>query len=297
LAMLQAYVENQGSGWDYTLEYLQRFFDTCLADVEASPGEGTAAPHAAYLALARTLGRRTAELHWALARNTGNPDFDPEPVREENLASWTQRVAQDLAATLDRLAARRGALPPELSETIARVLAARVPLLDYIAGLLPARIQAMNSRYHGDYHLGQVLVVENDFVITDFEGEPGRNLAERRHKHSPLRDVAGMLRSFNYAAIVALDRHVARRPDQRGALEPYAAAWEKETAASFLSSYRETISGCPSYPAEPRQAQSLIDLFFLEKALSELRYEQDNRPDWVNVPLRALLNLSEELAR
>ena len=152
-----------------------------------------------------------------------------------------------------------------------------------------AGLSAVKTRYHGDYHLGQVLLVNNDFLITDFEGEPARSVEERRRKHSALRDVAGMLRSFSYASAVAVNHCTSERPADRSRIGPLAANWEEDTADAFLAGYLDAIAGCPVYPEQPLHAQALIRLFVLEKALYELRYEMDNRPEWLSIPLYALL--------
>jgi maltose alpha-D-glucosyltransferase / alpha-amylase len=156
-------------------------------------------------------------------------------------------------------------------------------------------LQAAKTRYHGDYHLGQVLLAENDFIIVDFEGEPARPLEERRAKHSPLRDVAGMLRSFNYAAYAVLRQITSERPDDSVLLEPIVQAWERFAVNAFLCGYRESISECPSYPIDSGHASALIDLFTLEKAFYELRYELENRPDWVAIPLKGLHRLLNKI--
>jgi maltose alpha-D-glucosyltransferase/alpha-amylase len=163
-------------------------------------------------------------------------------------------------------------------------------LLRRIEHSVPVRVAASKTRYHGDYHLGQALLVRNDFFIIDFEGEPDRTLAERRAKHSPLKDVAGMLRSFNYAAYAALTRVTAERPDDRAVLEPYARQWEQVARAAFLDAYAATATGAGLYPSWD-EMQDLLGLLVLEKALYELRYELTSRPDWVLIPLLGLREL------
>jgi maltose alpha-D-glucosyltransferase/alpha-amylase len=155
----------------------------------------------------------------------------------------------------------------------------------------------MKTRYHGDYHLGQVLVVADDFLIVDFEGEPGRDLATRRRKSSPLRDVAGMLRSISYAAVAGMFDSVDARAEDIGALEPLARDWEKRTAAAFLEGYRATIEGCASYPSDPATAQKLLDFFVLEKAFYEMSYELANRPTWLRIPLEGILAILDPDSR
>ncbi|MFA7386930.1 MAG: maltose alpha-D-glucosyltransferase [Thiohalobacteraceae bacterium] len=284
LGLLQGFVPNQGNAWSYTLDYLERF----LADhrLVAGTDEPTEAdPHSAYLALMETLGRRTAELHAALAIVSGDPAFDPEPIVPDDLAGWSDQIRQDIVRNLDRLATRRAELSLPLQAQAERLLAAREPLsaqLDALGGVQP---QSQKTRHHGDYHLGQVLLVQNDFFITDFEGEPARPLAERRAKHSPLRDVAGMLRSFQYAAGATLENTTRERPEDRPVYAPLIAAWRRDAAAAFLAGYREIV------PAAP-ETEGLLRLFGMEKALYELGYELDNRPDWIGIPIAGLLELS-----
>jgi maltose alpha-D-glucosyltransferase / alpha-amylase len=146
------------------------------------------------------------------------------------------------------------------------------------------------ARIHGDYHLGQILRTKNDFVILDFEGEPGRPLEERRRKHSPLKDVAGMLRSFSYAAYAGLLNYDRRRPDYFETLEPWARLWEQSTAAEFLRAYRN-VAGIEAFIPPDRLAFSkLLDAYLLDKALYELRYEMNTRPNWVRIPLWGILS-------
>jgi maltose alpha-D-glucosyltransferase/alpha-amylase len=161
---------------------------------------------------------------------------------------------------------------------------------------MPAQTSALKTRIHGDLHLGQVLAVEDDVVFIDFEGEPRRSLEERRAKHSPLVDVAGMVRSFDYAAHVALRSIGEHQPEAPGRVEPALALWRRDMVASFLAAYHAAAAGTPSYPGDAQEAAALIDLFSLEKALYEIRYELDNRPGWVDIPLmgvHALLDKSD----
>ncbi|BAN36238.1 trehalose synthase [Sulfuricella denitrificans skB26] len=289
LALLQAYVENQGMGWNFAVDYLERFLAGQLAEPAPHSTESTESPHGYCLALMDVLGRRTAELHRAFCHSTGDPDFEPEPITPKDLAAWSTRAHAEAVATFDGLENRRDGLSGELHSACDRLLSLRLALLDRISPQALAGISAAKMRYHGDYHLGQVLLVENDFIITDFEGEPARTLDERRQKHSPLRDVAGMLRSFSYVSAMATNRATTERPADRHRLGPLVQAWEKEASEAFLKGYRDAIQGCPSWPAAPGAAERLIEFFVIEKALYELRYEMDNRPDWLPIPLFSLL--------
>jgi maltose alpha-D-glucosyltransferase/alpha-amylase len=285
LALLQSYVENQGDCWNYTVDYLERFLAEHLAE-PAKHGNGS---HAFFLGQMDILGRRTGELHQAFARKTGDAAFDPEPASADIVAHWVDSIRQEAVVTFDRLEERRAAMPEALHTACNRLLTLRPALIEMMGTQTLKGLKAIRTRYHGDYHLGQVLLVQGDFIITDFEGEPARPLNERRAKHSPLRDIAGMLRSFSYAAAVAVNRCTTERPADRKLLGPLAQAWENDTEEAFLASYRAAIAGCPSWPGDDSHAKRLIDLFLIEKALYELRYEMDNRPDWLAIPLYALL--------
>jgi maltose alpha-D-glucosyltransferase/alpha-amylase len=201
------------------------------------------------------------------------------------------RHAHDVAAaTLDRVEQRRATLDAATQPAAAQLLAARIELLKRIDTCAPQTVPAFKTRLHGDYHLGQVLIAQNDFVITDFEGEPARPLAERRQKHSALRDVAGMLRSLNYALHQAIAHATLERPDALASLQAPARAWEAVARTAFLDAYRETASRAGLFTSWA-EMRGLLDLFLLEKAFHELAYEVDNRPDWVRVPLAGLLDL------
>ncbi len=290
LALLTGHVDNQGDGWTYSVEYLERFFEDCLTRPQVMPAE-PAERHGDYRWLMQTLGQRTGELHQALARRSEDAAFDPEPTKPQDLIAWGEQVRQDTHTTLEKLTARRATVAQARQEAVDQLLRAKVPLLQRITELTPAALDAVKTRYHGDYHLGQVLLAESDFVIIDFEGEPARPLEERRRKHSPLRDVAGMLRSFNYAGKTALANASAERPADCDQLLPYLQEWERVAADAFLSGYRKGVADCPSWPREPVQAERLIALFVIEKALYELRYELDHRVEWVGIPLTGLLSI------
>ena len=293
LCILQGFVRNQGDGWKYTLRHLSSLLERALAD---DPGDGEGLPDMSHVydLLIETLGARTGELHQAFGLTTGDAAFDPEPIGPEDLAGWTTDVAsqvQDALAALER--SLRG-LSDDVRDVAETVLEERGALLDLVKTSVPDRMEAAKSRFHGDFHLGQVLVVMDDWMIIDFEGEPLRPLAERRAKHSPLRDVAGMLRSFNYAGWAALFAATEDRPEHLDRLRPVVEAWERNTAQLFLSGYDRAVAGCPSQPANPNDARALLDLFLIEKAAYESRYELANRPSWVRIPLLGLHRIVAE---
>jgi len=286
LALLQAFVPNQGDGWDYTVNYLARFLQerrSATADAQDA--------HGGYLELIKTLATRTAELHRALAMPTNDAAFAPEPIRGEDVAGWRLSVLTDAEKTLDLLGQRLVQLPPAVIPDAERLLASRDTLLSRIDSLARQPPQGLKIRHHGDYHLGQVLLKRNDFIIVDFEGEPGRSLVERRMKHSPLRDVAGMLRSFAYARWAAVLRAPPSSEDT-SRWESMLEKWERETRSTFLASYDGIATAAGLYQSL-NEVQPLLSLFEIEKSLYEARYELGNRPDWAGIPLRGLLAFTQ----
>jgi maltose alpha-D-glucosyltransferase/alpha-amylase len=201
-----------------------------------------------------------------------------------NLVGRTLRMLQQ---GLTRLSA------PE-RERAESILAQRDTILSAFRTILERKMEGQRIRIHGDYHLGQVLYTGKDFAIIDFEGEPARPLSERRLKRAPLRDVAGMLRSFHYASVAALFREQERGVTVEGrlqALEEWARFWTGWVSASFLRGYLDAVDDAPFLPADDRSRQMLLDVFLLEKALYELGYELDNRPTWMRIPVQGILDL------
>jgi maltose alpha-D-glucosyltransferase/alpha-amylase len=307
-AFLQSFAPNEGDGWSWTLEELARFYESvATAPPPASLGdrpsmtavsEPTAEirEHAGFhLDTARLLGRRTAELHLALATKTDDPAFAAEAFSPEDIASERERIEKQLsecfAGAEGVLVDSSRSLPDETISRLRDLLTRRQIAKAKLAALSgdPQRF-GRRIRVHGDYHLGQLLRSRRDFLIVDFEGEPARSLEERRRKQSPLRDVAGMLRSFSYAAHSALARYAQRRPEHIESLELWATAWENATANAFLCGYCELMYDSPLLPP-PENAQTMLFALLLEKACYELLYELNNRPSWVNIPLSGLLEL------
>ncbi len=285
LALLQAFVQNQGDGWDYTVSYLVRFLEDRRT---AAPVPADA--HGVYLALMHTLGERTAGLHRALATPTEDPAFAAEPVTPSDVELWRSRVREEARTSLDLLS-RRDELPEALRADAGALHARRDILLRRIDALAPGAVRGVKIRHHGDYHLGQVLLKRNDWVIADFEGEPARPLAARREKSTPLRDVAGMLRSFTYARSVAMQRCTLESHEDCARWMPLLCAWERETRRQFLAAYEAGVRDSGLYGTF-EDARPLLELFEIEKAVYELRYELRNRPDWAGIPLATLLELA-----
>ncbi len=286
LALLQAYVPNQGDGWAHALDYLERFFEEQRLATERTHAD----IHGGYLELMRTLGQRTAQLHLALATRSGDPAFEPDAITRRDLTDWAKRTRDEAGTTFELLERRIAHLKGAAEDEARALLERRAQLLAKIDSNAASAAEGVKIRYHGDYHLGQVLIRNNDFVIIDFEGEPARPLADRRQKHCPLRDVAGMLRSFNYASSTALLRIGSQRPEDYAKLEPLGIDWEMEVREVFLRAYRESAASGELYRSFD-EMRGLLELFELEKAFYELRYELNNRPDWVRVPLRGILKL------
>jgi len=283
LALLQSFVANQGDGWDYTIEYLVRFLED-----RRTGGPLPEDAHGAYLALIRTLATRTAELHGAFASATEDAAFTPEPITDADLKNWQQQVRAELDETLSATAALSQTLPEPMRAEAEKFVEQRDALLQRIERCGRAGASGVKTRHHGDYHLGQVLLRRNDFLIVDFEGEPARQLAERRMKHSPLRDVAGMFRSFSYARNAARQRCSTESSEDCARWDPLLTAWEDETRQAFLAVYDQTARAHGLYGSLDA-VRPLLELFEIEKALYELRYELRNRPDWAGIPLRSLI--------
>ena len=307
LGVLQGWIRNEGDAWRYTLDHLADFFEagSALAELAADFPRPEArlidcidreVPVSArelighYLESVRLLGRRTAELHLAFASDPTDPDFAPEPFTPFYRRSAYQTMRTHTDRTFALLRDRLKALPEEARADAEKILGMKSDILQRLRSIVDQKITALRIRGHGDYHLGQVLYTGKDFVITDFEGEPAQPLAERRGKRSPLRDVAGMLRSFDYAALTALKSGDVRR-ENLARMEVLSKGWAFWVSLAFLQSYLETSRDGGFLSAASEEWKSLLDLYLLYKAVYELNYELNNRPDWVQVPLRGILEI------
>jgi maltose alpha-D-glucosyltransferase/alpha-amylase len=290
LGVLFGFVRNQGDGWTQALDYLKRHLDDAL-----STGTREAElpnPDVFFLSLARQLGIRTAEMHRALAESgRDDPDFAPEAITAEDVAQWRRALESAAVDVLAKLERERARLPNAAQELVERLVAERSSLLHCIRKLIPDGVEAEKTRYHGDFHLGQTLAVKNDFFIIDFEGEPARPLADRRLKSSPLRDVAGMIRSFDYASVTAVRQLAEARPAAEPIMLQLAEHWRQRAVDGFRAAYRKSMRGCPSYPTSKSQARRMLAFFTLEKAIYEVSYELANRPAWVDIPLKGILGI------
>jgi maltose alpha-D-glucosyltransferase / alpha-amylase len=314
IAILQGLVPNQGDGWQWVIAQLQVFFSS-VAALPAPPLAPVAnlfasndAPaemreHAGKtLAAIALLGRRTAEMHLALATPTADPAFAAESITAAELARDAQRIESEIASTFELLQSKLSALTGVTADQAELVLSRRADLLARSSALAAIGNGGQRIRIHGDYHLGQTLrTVESanepgDFVLLDFEGEPARPLAERRQKQSPLKDVAGMIRSFSYAAYSGLDKFIAgnlnaAQGSANGRLAAWAHTWQNAASREFLKAYCDAIAANPGLLPAQEQAQPLLNAYLLEKALYELRYELNNRPAWLHIPLSGILHL------
>ena len=309
-AILQGFTPNSGDAWAYTLDAIGRYFDGLLSEPEAAAGVGRMMPHEStfalaqkpvpdavreaigpYIADAELLGVRTAQMHLALASRDDIPAFAPENFTPHYQRSIYQYMRTQIVQTL-QLVRKRTKERPEFEELLAR----ENDLHQSVRRVLQGKMEAKRIRIHGDYHLGQVLYTGNDFVMIDFEGEPARPLSERRLKRSATRDVAGMLRSFHYApyAVVfgaAPGSYV--RAEDRAALETGAKFWHRWVSAAFLRTYLQVSTKGTHLPKTNEGIEVLLDAYLIEKAMYEIAYELNNRPDWVVIPLRGVLDLLE----
>jgi maltose alpha-D-glucosyltransferase/alpha-amylase len=318
IAMLQGLVPNKGDGWEWFANRLGLFFQavaTLPAPMEVPAAgflsENKVPPELRQhcgeaLGAAALLGQRTAELHLALAVPTRDAAFSAELLSTEDLSRDSLRIQAQIDSAIGALKASLNTVPAEAVAEAATLLSRHRQLLDRARDLTRGEASGKRIRIHGDYHLGQTLRIapgssnsnpsapeaEGDFVLLDFEGEPARPLAERRRKESPLRDVAGMLRSFSYAAHSALVKFTAgQESDSESSLRAWARLWENAACSEFLRAYRATISADPTLLPPSERAQTLLAAYVLEKALYELLYELNNRPTWLGIPLAGILTM------
>jgi maltose alpha-D-glucosyltransferase/alpha-amylase len=310
-ALVSAFVPNQGNLFGHTLAELGGFFERAAAEPRHADGErldiagliaasGQVAPddvHRAinsYLETARLAGIRIGELHVTLADAAGDPAFKPESFSELYQRSLFQSIGASTKRALDLLARRPADLPDGVADDAALILERRGEIEKRLRVLLGHKLGGKRIRTHGDLHAEQILHTGRDLLIIDFEGEPAIPLSQRRLKRSPLRDVAGMLRSFHYASYGSLLRPEmgpAIRPEDAPALDGWVRTWNRWVGATFLAGYREATTGATFLPSDDADWVALLDVFLLEKACYELTYELNNRPDWVAIPIRGILQL------
>jgi len=289
VATLHGFVDNQGDAWSLTAAYLDRFLDELK--VLSAEEHSQSAEHAAYLPRMQQIGRRVAEMALALNSHDDDPAFAPEPIEASDLARWRETLVRSASRQFDHIARRLPQLPESVRTAAAAFLARREAALSRIGDLLPSEVDAVKTRHHGDFHLGQILIVKDDVFVIDFEGEPRRSIAERRRKAPAARDVAGLIRSIDYATTAALGRAIPTSPDETARLEHALDEWRRRSRETFLAAYRETLGATRLWPREPGAAERLLEFFILEKLIYEIGYELANRPDWLQVPLAGALRM------
>lgn len=336
VAVLQEFLADSQDAWQFALSEFSRYMAAVmLAEADAEPTLHS------FLASAALLGKRTGQMHAALASIVDRPAFAPEPFAPPDQRELLRSLQTHADHVLRALERRLSHLPDE-PQRAARVVLSREPdILARLRDVVNRPLTGLRIRCHGDYHLGQVLYARGDFAIIDFEGEPMRSLAERRAKRTPLVDVAGMIRSFHYASHVGLNTFqstlsTAETPstppspptgaaggpniggentggentggantgNRHGSVEvvfellgQWARHWYRESAAAFLNAYRSEVAGAPFLPRSDDEFQSLLDVCLLEKSLYEVNYELNNRPDWIGIPLRGVLDATSPPTR
>ncbi|OGP94070.1 MAG: maltose alpha-D-glucosyltransferase [Deltaproteobacteria bacterium RBG_16_47_11] len=309
IGLLQGFVSNQGNAWTYTLDAVGRYFENVLSRLREIQDMSTAlvSPFETdlnsvppllrelieghYLEMTALLGKRTAQMHRALSGSSEEGDFTPEPFSMLYQRSVYQSMRTLLRRVIQALKSHIQNLQKPIQEEASFVLDSEQKILDHFQKIVSRKFSAMRIRIHGDYHLGQVLYTGKDFFIIDFEGEPARPLSERRWKRSALRDVTGMVRSFHYAAYVALLRETSIRSEDVPVLRPWTDLWYRCISGVYVRSYLDTVGKAPFIPVEKEELELLLNVFLLEKAVYEVGYELNNRPEWVVIPLRGIRDL------
>ena len=313
LGVLQGYVANRGDAWQFTMQALAEYYEKVQRETILPAAE---IPHASilelcsqsapdearqrigpYLDSAALLGRRTAELHLALASARQDPDFTPQPFSAAEQQAFVNSAVSLLTANFRLLRQRKQAMPDHIRREAEPVLNLENSARQRFRLFGQSKLSPMLTRIHGDYHLGQVLYTGSDFVIIDFEGEPARSLEERRKKRSPLQDVAGMLRSFHYAAYAPLlqQADTNKSMDQKlQTLGNWGHYWQKWVSATFLKAYLGLVGNSSIIPSRQDELALMLDAYVLDKAIYELGYELNNRPSWLRIPLDGIAQLFSE---
>ena len=280
LGLAQTFLPDAKEGWTHTLERLHELYDAAdPADVREDFVFLTEDRSGDFLREIEELGDATGALHVALAREENDPAFTPEAIDEFDLKEWAKRTKASLDALIEDGV---GELKP-----YANAIRKRIDRIEHVED------RGFQTRVHGDYHLGQVLRTSRGWMILDFEGEPARSLAERREKHTPLRDVAGMLRSFSYAAVAALFQRADPDTAAWNELAPWGMTWERLARERFLAGYLTKSHEGHFLPSDREDINVILDVLEIDKALYELGYERGHRPEWVRIPLRGIAQIAE----
>lgn len=308
LGMMQKVVENNGDAWVYMLDRLDDFNERVLGHsndpgftppplrgsidspigYEDIPEQMKELIEGSLAELVRILGVRTGQMHIALASGSGLPEFKPEEYSLHYQRSLYAGFQSLVRATFNNQSKNVKKLSDEVRKEAEDILNMKMEILSVLKEIYRKKIDVTKIRIHGDFHLGQVLFTGKDFIITDFEGEPARTYSERRLKRSPLRDVAGMIRSFHYAAYASLFHDNQIRKEDIPVLQPFVEQWYHYISGFFMKAYLETVKGFDFIPKNKEELSTLMTTFLLEKAIYEMNYELNNRPDWVRIPLRGI---------
>lgn len=311
LGLMQRFVKNQGDAWKQTLDIVGHFYESALehqGNAQIVPlrqnlaalAMGAPLPEVEQyftgyaLETAYLLGQRTGQMHLALASDDADPAFVPERFTQHYQRAMFQSIRNMAGREFRLLRDNVGSLPAPMQREASEVLDLEPAVLEVASGLTKRKIASVKTRIHGDYHLGQVLFTGKDFVIFDFEGEPARAMSERRLKRSPVRDVAGMIRSFHYAAYFPLLTDSWVREDDVPVLEPWAELWYQYSSSVFLRGWLESVQGSAIAPEDQHALEQLLVPSLLEKAIYEMSYELNNRPAWLIIPLRGIKHLCGE---
>jgi maltose alpha-D-glucosyltransferase/alpha-amylase len=313
LGILIDFVQNEGNAWEFTQSSIDRYFDRIIEDKEylmsGKPIDTTTdlVEHVGeekmhdllgpfFIEMIQLLGKRTAEMHLALASVESKKDFKPEPFSLLYQKSLYQSFRTLIKRTLNDMKSSKRKLNNEQKALIDDIIGNESLLLSTIKHTLEKKkIHTSKTRVHGDYHLGQVLFTGKDFVIIDFEGEPTRSLTARKLKHCPFKDVAGMLRSFHYAIYMGQLENQSKIPESADVLSPWLEAWYEIVRKTFIDSYLETAGDASFIPKEEREINDLLSVYTIEKAIYEADYEFNNRPDWLHIPLNGLKKILDDL--
>jgi len=304
IALVQWYLPGHSDAWRFAQDEVSRYFDLVLSQKNDGEGKMPLPPIDAdpaaipqhlhdmigslFLEMVRILGQRSGEFHLALASRPEVPEFSPEPFSLLDQRSIYHSMRGQARKALIRLRRNLERLTPEIRSEAELVLAAEPEILQQQRRFLDKKFSAMKIRIHGDYHLGQMLFTGKDFILIEFDRKKAQAMSERRIKRSPLLDVAGMVRSFHYAAHAVLIKHAPLRAEDVPYLEPWAAAWYHCCIAVYMHSYLQTVAGAPFMPNEQEELEVMLSAFALDRALQELEYELENRPEWVIIPLRGI---------
>jgi maltose alpha-D-glucosyltransferase / alpha-amylase len=297
LGILQGFVGNQGDAWQYTLDNIGRFFESMLEEKDKTPPAIVTEAISTYLESVRLLGQRTGELHISLISAAKDQDFAPVPFTLQEQRYMYQSMYSTIGEVFRTLIKNFKNIPESSQAKAQKMISLESEIQEFLKALLKQRFSSSRIRCHGDLHLGQVLCAGKDFVFIDFEGEPTRSLSTRRLKQSPLKDVAGMLRSFHYASRTGLHQFLSRAelsPEIAPRAEQWANGWYKGVYAAFLRSYLDTTKDIPVFPkGGTPEFEILLNIFMLDKSIYELNYELNVRPDWVEIPLDGILEIMD----